>query len=94
MNLKSVNDVAAVARDRRKQLGLTQADLASRIGVGREWVIKFERGKSTVELGIVMRALRELRLQVELRPEPAVSSTQPDELDSILNATTRSVDIP
>lgn len=94
MDLKAVKDIAAVARDRRKQLGLTQADLASRIGVGREWVIKFEQGKATVELGIVMRALRVLRLRVELHPESAKSATGPDELDAILNATTRLEDTP
>lgn len=94
MITKTVNDVAAYARERRRQLGWTQAALASRIGVGREWVIKFEKGKSTVELGIVMRAVRELGLHVELHPEPAKSSMGPDELDAILNATTRAGDNP
>lgn len=89
-----MKDVAAVAQGRRKQLGLTQAALASRIGVGREWVIKFEQGKATVELGIVMRALRVLRLLVELHPEPADSTTGPDELDAILNAVTRPEETP
>jgi len=84
-----VSDLAAFARERRKQLGWTQADLASKIGVGREWVIKFEQGKPTVELGIAVRALRELKILIELHPESAESFPRTDDLDAILSATTR-----
>jgi len=38
----------AVIRDRRKELGLEQADLASRIGVSRQWLIGVERGRPRV----------------------------------------------
>ncbi len=89
MTIRTVSDLAAFARDRRKQLGWTQADFASKIGVGREWVIKFEQGKPTVELGIAVRALRELGVLIELLSESVESSPGSDDLDAILGATTQ-----
>ena len=37
-------DWANIIRDRRSDLGLTQADLAQRIGRARQWVVRFESG--------------------------------------------------
>lgn len=94
MKARTVRDLAAIARVRRKELGWTQADFAAKIGVGREWVIKFEQGKPTVELGIAVRALRELGLLIELRPGSANPSPKSDDLDAILGATTRKKENP
>lgn len=85
MKLRTVRDVAVVIRDRRKGLGWTQAQLATKIGVGREWVIQCEKGKSTVEWGIVFRALRALGLAVELTPEVEDADSSQDELAQILS---------
>ena len=59
MKTKTVRDVAALARKRRRELGLAQAQLAASVGVGREWIIDFEKGKSTVEWGLVFRTLKD-----------------------------------
>ncbi len=40
---------AATARGRRFELGLSQAALANRAGVSRDWVNYFEAGKLTLE---------------------------------------------
>lgn len=37
-------DWANIVRDRRLELGLTQADLGQRIGRARQWVVRFESG--------------------------------------------------
>jgi y4mF family transcriptional regulator len=63
---KTIRDVAALARKRRRELGLAQAQLAAAVGVGREWIIDFEKGKSTVEWGLVFRTLKELGLEIDL----------------------------
>jgi len=63
----SVHDFATIIRGRRHELGLTQAALADRAGVSRKWVHELEGGKLTAELGLVIRALHALGLEVDVR---------------------------
>lgn len=53
---------------RRTDLHLTQADLAHRAGVSRQWLVAAERGKDTAEIGRVLAVIRVLGLQLELTP--------------------------
>jgi HTH-type transcriptional regulator / antitoxin HipB len=64
----TVQSVRAAVLGRRRELGLSQAQLAERIGVSRKWVSEFERGKATAELGLVLRLLESLDLQVTITP--------------------------
>lgn len=66
MKIRSIRELAAVARDRRKKLGWSQAHTATQAGVGRDWLIGFEKAKATVELGMVLRLLRVLGLAIHL----------------------------
>lgn len=52
----------------RTDLGFTQADVANRAGVSRQWLIAIERGKGTAEVGRVLAVIRVLGLQLELTP--------------------------
>ena len=87
MKAKTVRDIAAIVRSRRDQLGWTQAQLAAKVGAGREWIINFEKGKPTVECGLVLRVLRELGMAMDLQIELSEPGKAPDELDQILNST-------
>ena len=60
-----MHDLASVARGRRIELGLTQAELATRSGVSRAWVNSFEGGKRTVEISLVFRLFDALGVEVE-----------------------------
>ncbi len=73
MKARTIRDVAALARKRRTQLGWSQARLASAAGVGREWIVEFEKGKPTVEWGLVIRTLKELGLTIALDIEESTS---------------------
>jgi y4mF family transcriptional regulator len=85
MKTKTVRDVAALARKRRRELGLAQAQLAAAVGVGREWIIDFEKGKSTVEWGLVFRTLKELGLEIDLAESRQVApSPAEDDLKAVL----------
>ena len=64
----TVQSIRAAVLGRRRELGLSQAQLAERIGVSRKWVSEFERGKTTAELGLVLRLLESLDLQVTITP--------------------------
>jgi y4mF family transcriptional regulator len=85
MLIRTPTDLGAVIRDRRKQLGLGQADLASRIGVSRQWIIGVERGRARAELALVLRALDELGIRLDARTGDQSSKSQagPD-IDSII----------
>jgi transcriptional regulator with XRE-family HTH domain len=88
MRVKSIHDLASAARGRRLELGLSQAELAARAGVSRDWVNSFEAGKPTVELILVLRILEALRLRVEVagsaRP-PDSHRAESADLDALLD---------
>jgi len=66
MTIRSIRDLAAAVRGRRIDLGMSQADLASRAGVSRKWIYEFEAGKSRAEFGLVLRVLEALGLALEV----------------------------
>ncbi|MBU5421486.1 helix-turn-helix domain-containing protein [Cellulomonas hominis] len=54
-------------RDRR---GLSQAELAERAGVSRQWVIAVEQGqKKGLEVGLIMRVLDALDASLTVRDD-------------------------
>lgn len=55
-------------RARRRQLGLSQANVADAIGVNRRVVGELESGKPTVQLQIAIEAARAVGLDIELAP--------------------------
>lgn len=81
----TTRDLAAAIRGRRFALGLTQADVAARVGVSRPWLSHIEAGKPTANIGLVIRLLDALGLQLEVtdRPPPADDSTT--DLDALLD---------
>lgn len=66
MRIRSTRDVAAIARGRRTDLRMTQAELARRAGVSRKAISEFERGKTQPVLGLAIRILNELGLAIEM----------------------------
>lgn len=57
LSLRTPGDIGALIKGRRRALGLDQAALAARIGVSRLWVNQVERGKPGAGVGLVLRAL-------------------------------------
>jgi HTH-type transcriptional regulator/antitoxin HipB len=66
MRIRSIRDLAATIRGRRRELGLTQADLAMRAGVSRKWVYEFEAGKPAAELQLILRVMDALGLALDV----------------------------
>ena len=50
-------NIASFVKQRRKQLRLTQPELAMRVGVGLRFVRELEQGKSTLRLDKVNQVL-------------------------------------
>jgi HTH-type transcriptional regulator/antitoxin HipB len=88
MDVGSIRDLAALTRGRRRELGLSQAELAARARVSRQWVNAFESGKATAEVGLVIRLLDALELRMtvsEAAAPPAVRGPAPVDLDALLD---------
>ena len=58
-------DMENVIRDRRKELGLSQEELAKRCGVSRQTVIAIENNKYDPTLALAFKLARELQLTVD-----------------------------
>lgn len=65
--VRNQRELGAAIKDRRRNLGWTQAALASKVGVTRDWVIDLEAGRANPQLRHLLRALDflGLRLTVE-----------------------------
>lgn len=82
MDVTSLRQLALAVRRRRADLGLSQAELAARAQVSRQWVSEFEAGKATAELGLTLRLLEALDLRLAIAvAEPAASSSDDDAID-------------
>jgi HTH-type transcriptional regulator / antitoxin HipB len=85
MKLRTPTDIGHLVRDQRKKRRWTQADLAARLGVSRLWIVQLEQGKDTAQVGLVMRALNELDvpLQVDTGHDQVLNESSPELSDSI-----------
>jgi len=60
MRLHTAGDFGALIRGRRTRLQFSQAQLARKVGVGRQWVVELEKGKPRAPLALVLRTLNAL----------------------------------
>jgi HTH-type transcriptional regulator/antitoxin HipB len=81
----TTRDLAAAIRGRRFALGLTQADVAARVGVSRPWLSQIEAGKPTANIGLVIRLLDALGLQLEVTDRPPRADDSTTDLDALLD---------
>jgi len=91
MIISTPRDLGFAIRDRRKALGIDQAELANRIGASRRWVINAENGKSA-SLTLLLRALRALNMQMTLTTDaestPSIDEPLPTiDLDDVIART-------
>lgn len=71
--IQTTEQLGAALRTARKQLGLTQPQLALAAGVGTRFIVDLEAGKPTVRLEHVLRVIDALggELQLGGLPDPA-----------------------
>ncbi|OAI13401.1 MULTISPECIES: helix-turn-helix transcriptional regulator [Methylomonas] len=73
INIQSTQQLGQALRTARKQLGLTQSELALAAGVGVRFIVDLEAGKPTVRLETVMRVIEALGGQVMLDGLPDIT---------------------
>lgn len=71
--INATEDIGHMIRSTRKQLGVTQSDLALAAGTGLRFIIELEKGKTTCQLGKVLQVLQVLNIQCNLS-HPEVKS--------------------
>lgn len=89
MRIRTPIDLGAVIRDRRRKLQLDQKSLADNVGVSRQWIVEVEKGKPRAEIGLVLRTIEALGINLavdEPRRVAGQTSPPPVDIDSIITA--------
>jgi len=60
--------IGKLIRETRKELGVTQKDLALTSGTGMRFIIDLEKGKETCEIGKALAILYTLGIKITLTP--------------------------
>ncbi|NLY63355.1 MAG: helix-turn-helix transcriptional regulator [Alcaligenaceae bacterium] len=72
--IRSPQQLGHALRTARKQLGLTQPQLALAAGVGVRFIVELEAGKPTVRLENVLRVIDALGGEIQLNGLPPVTT--------------------
>lgn len=63
MNTRNPKQLGAAIRARRRQLKVTQKDLAMTCGTGLRFIIDLEKGKPTCQIGKILQVVQALGLK-------------------------------
>jgi y4mF family transcriptional regulator len=63
--MKTSEQIGTAIRMRRKQLKITQKELAMTCGTGLRFIVDLEKGKPTCQLGKTLQVLHALGLAIE-----------------------------
>ena len=96
MRIRTAKDLGILFRERRRELDLSQADLAKKVGTSRQWVVDLERGKPRLEIGLVLRAAEALDFVTRFDPTATLSrdaavslGIAPIDLDAVIERARR-----
>jgi len=64
MNIKSADELGKAIRQKRKQLKVTQKELAMTSGTGNRFIVDLEKGKPTCQVGKIFQVLQSLGLWI------------------------------
>ena len=63
--MKNTEQIGTAIRTRRKQLKITQKELAMTCGTGLRFIVDLEKGKPTCQIGKTLQVLQALGLAIE-----------------------------
>ena len=69
MKISDTEQMGNAIRARRRQLKVTQKELAMSCGSGLRFIVDLEKGKHTCQIGKTLHVLQALGLSVELSPK-------------------------
>jgi len=82
--IRTIRDAAVAVRARRRDLGWTQGELATKSRVSRKWVSEFEAGKGASEFRLIVRVLDALGLEMQFLPRDRSATSRGLDLDSVI----------
>lgn len=92
MRARTVRDLGALVREARRLHGTTQAELATAVGVSRDWVIRLERGHPRLEAQLVLDALTAAGVTVDVVVEDGVPAPDDDPFGRLLDGLVEGTD--
>lgn len=78
--VRSPKSLGAALRRHRRQLKLTQTELAARAGIRQGTVSQVENGLETIKLQTLMHLLRALDLEMAIQPRSRGSHSEIEDL--------------
>jgi HTH-type transcriptional regulator / antitoxin HipB len=63
--MKTTEQIGMAIRTRRKQLKITQKELAMTCGTGLRFIVDLEKGKPTCQIGKTLQVLQSLGFSIE-----------------------------
>ena len=90
MLIRTTRDLGHLIRDRRSRMGLTQAGLADVVGVSRKWIVELETGKRSADISLILRTVKALGLDLDVRDRVTNPHTDGPDLDRIIERSRRS----
>jgi y4mF family transcriptional regulator len=66
MKIINSKNIGTAVRARRKQLKVTQTELAMTCGTGLRFIVDLEKGKPTCHIGKTLQVLQALGLSIEI----------------------------
>ena len=64
---QTTDQIGKIVKDTRRNLGVTQSELALTSGTGLRFIIDLEKGKPTCQLGKVLTVISTLGLTLEIK---------------------------
>jgi HTH-type transcriptional regulator / antitoxin HipB len=74
MNITSPAQIGAILAARRKQLGLSQAEVAARVGLSQNRLSVLEKNSATLTARQMLALLNALGLDLDIKDRPASST--------------------
>lgn len=88
MRIRTSSELINSIRGRRLDLGLTQREVAQRLGVSRKWLNQFELGKARADIETLVRLTDLLGLEMAIstsQESRRAPKTGPTDLDLIIS---------
>jgi HTH-type transcriptional regulator/antitoxin HipB len=89
MIIRTSRDLGLLIRDTRLKQGLTQNQLAARVGVSRKWLIDVESGKRASDLKMILRTLNAIGIQLDAIDRTKHNAPNALDINAVVDATRR-----
>lgn len=92
VEMESAYGLGQAVRRARLRQGLSQQQLADRVGLSRQWLVQLEQGKANPTWDLLLRLMSALDLRMKLETDVESGGTVSDvgahttDLDKLLNA--------